>query len=96
MSLRTEQLLSFPEASKIVPGRPAVNSFHRWQTQGIQGHRLETCKVAGRRFTSVEALDRFFDAIDPQPAQDSAPSITPKQRAAAVAAAEQVLVAAGV
>ena len=97
MSLRDEQLVSFPDASKRLPSRPSINTFHRWRMRGIKGHRLETCRLAGRRYTSVEALDRFFDAVDAehQP-QKQAASITPKQRQASIEAAEQILAAAGV
>ncbi len=34
---------------------------------------LETVVVGGRRFTSVEAIQRFIDRLsDPQPAQEAA------------------------
>jgi Protein of unknown function (DUF1580) len=55
----TENLRSFGEASKALPGRPHVSTLHRWAGRGVRGRRLETVLIGGRRFTSLEALKRF-------------------------------------
>ena len=96
MSLRDEEKISFPEASRITPGHPSINTLHRWRLIGLRDERLETCKIGGKRFTSAAALQRFFDATDPDSQQDHAPRVMAKQRQAAIEAAEQSLVAAGV
>ena len=54
-----ESLISFAEAAKRLPGRPHVNSLHRWRLRGVRGVRLESVLIGGKRFTSVEALQRF-------------------------------------
>ena len=38
------------------------STVFRWKTRGSRGSRLETILVGGRRYTSEEALVRFFNA----------------------------------
>jgi len=56
--------------------------------------KLETFKIGGRRFTSLEAIDRFITA---QNADDvpAAPAITPAQRRRQAQAAQTALQEAG-
>jgi hypothetical protein len=60
MNPKTETPLTFKAAAKTLPGRPALSTLHRWRLHGIRGVQLETCRVGGRRFTSVEPLERFI------------------------------------
>ena len=66
--LLNETSLSLSEAAKRVP--PSRNTKHihrttliRWITQGLNGIRLEAVRVGGRWITSVEAIQRFSDAL---------------------------------
>lgn len=61
IDISSETLLSFPEAAKRIPGHPHLSSLHRWRLHGVKGIKLETVKVGGRRYTSVEALHRFSE-----------------------------------
>jgi hypothetical protein len=56
--------------------------------------KLETFKIGGRRFTSLESIGRFIDA---QNADDvpAAPAITPTQRRRQAQAAQRALQEAG-
>ena len=36
------------------------STVHRWRVRGARGVKLETLLVGGRRYTSEEALERFF------------------------------------
>ena len=38
------------------------STVHRWRVRGSRGARLETILAGGRRYTSHEALVRFFSA----------------------------------
>lgn len=38
------------------------STLHRWRQRGIRGVRLETLLIGGARYTSTEALSRFFAA----------------------------------
>jgi hypothetical protein len=57
-----EALLTFADASKMLPGRPSISSIWRWRTSGIRGQRLESVLIGGTRYTSREALQRFIAA----------------------------------
>ena len=57
----TEELLSFAEASLILPGEPHVMTIHRWAKQGLRGKCLESVLLGNKRYTSREALIRFIE-----------------------------------
>ena len=64
----TEHLLSFDEAAKCLPLRYGIKSCHRntverWAREGLRGVRLESLLAGGRRYTSLESLQRFFDEL---------------------------------
>ncbi len=68
LDIKSEQLLTFPEASSMLPKRrngkrTHVATLYRWSTQGCRGVVLETCQIGATRCTSVEALQRFFDRL---------------------------------
>ena len=63
----SEKLISLTAAARIVPKRrgraTAVSTIYRWANRGIGGRRLETLRIGGATFTSIEALQRFFDKL---------------------------------
>ena len=74
ISIESEQLISFAEATRRVPSARSGSQLHpntiwRWAKRGLKtrnGQRvyLETVRLGGANFTSVEALSRFFAALD--------------------------------
>ena len=38
------------------------STVHRWRLRGARGRKLETVLIGGRRYSSQEALLRFFDS----------------------------------
>jgi hypothetical protein len=74
-----ETLVSFSEAPNHIPGRPHISTIHRWRLRGVRGKRLETLLRGGRRYTSLEAIQRFlrlddFDEVaDPNQSRPSVP-----------------------
>ena len=59
-----EDLISLRDAAAIVPaGKVHIATIHRWIKPGLQGINLESMMVGGRRFTSKEALVRFFEQV---------------------------------
>ncbi|MEL7484628.1 MAG: DUF1580 domain-containing protein, partial [Planctomycetota bacterium] len=63
-----EELITLAAAARKVPGRVPGKPVHtatlaRWATRGVGGRRLETLKIGGRLFTSVEALSRFVSGL---------------------------------
>ena len=66
-----EETFSLTEATKRLPcrrkgKRPNVATLYRWAQVGCRGIRLETLCVGATRCTSMEALQRFFDALTAQ------------------------------
>jgi len=61
-----ETLVSLKSARDVIPGkrghRVSASTLHRWQRQGLRGIRLETRVVAGVRYTTFEAIERFISA----------------------------------
>ena len=86
-----ESLITLTQASNRLPTRPHVSTIWRWYTRGVRGVRLETIVIAGRRLTSIEALDRFAAATTAAADGQPAPVRTPRQREQAIAAAERRL-----
>jgi hypothetical protein len=105
IDVSAEQVVSLTEAAKRLPTRrqgkrPNVATLYRWTAIGCRGLILESCQIGGTRCTSVEALQRFFDALTeatgaPQARQASS-RIPSRQRQAAVEKAERRLAAAGI
>lgn len=63
-----ERLISLSQAAKRLPrrddGQPVHrNTVARWARGGIAGVVLETLRVGRRRYTSIEACQRFFEAL---------------------------------
>ena len=57
-----EQLLNLREAAATLPTRPHLCTIHRWRLRGIGGVKLGTVKIGGRRYTTLEELNRFIAA----------------------------------
>jgi len=63
IDLATENLKTLSEAARTLPGGPVhVSTVHRWRLKGVRGIRLETILRGGVRFTTDEAINRFFAA----------------------------------
>jgi hypothetical protein len=83
--LLNQTLLTLKQASKEIPSRPHVATLWRWINRGCRGVRLESWMVGGLRYTSAEAIEKFFAQMNSKPAEPSA------KRAEAIDAAEQEL-----
>jgi hypothetical protein len=95
-----ESLLTLSQAARSLPNLRGdgngVNSatVWRWAMTGCKGVRLESAIVGGIRYTSREALERFFAATTAAADGIAAPVRTSRQREAAIAAAERELASA--
>ena len=104
IDIENERVIPIREAPKHIPGRPNVSTAYRWMTDGVKVSgtnervRLETVKVGGQRFTSIEAIQRFIARTTAASPGDSAPPPRPttRQREAAIRQAERELERAGV
>lgn len=61
--LLEESLIPVPDIPKHSPVRVHKSTCHRWHTRGVREHKLETVLIGGRRYTSLQALGRFWAAI---------------------------------
>ena len=101
IDLTGEKLLTLKEAARLpffrTDGKPRhVAVLYRWASpNGVRGVRLETVRVGGTTYTSLEAARRFVERLsNPTPLKPTDP--TPSQRARQIAAAESRLAAAGI
>jgi hypothetical protein len=89
IDLSSESLLSLADAAKLVPparlGRPvSFQCVLRWVLEGSRAPdgravKLEALRVGGRWVTSREALQRFAEALTPQPDHNADAASTPRQ-----------------
>jgi hypothetical protein len=98
IDIHTETIIPIAEAPKHFPGRPNVSSVYRWFGKGSRGARLETIVVGAKRFTSIEAIQRFIErtTANSPGASSPAPRPTTRQREAAIRRAERELAKAGI
>lgn len=97
IDISAERVLTLTKAAGILPhrrrgSRPHVATLYRWAQRGLRGVRLETLRVGGTLCTSVEALQRFFDALGDDPAS----AATTPRREGQIRSAERVLEEAGI
>lgn len=100
MLILSEQLLTLSAAARAIPGRSGQGvhaaTTWRWVRRGVRGIRLETVLIGGIRYTSREALERFFAAITAIANGETPPIRTPTQRQRQIEAAERELSRAGI
>ncbi len=58
-------IASLGEHGRLWPdGRaPHPETIARWARRGCRGIRLETVLLGGRRYSSLEAIERFFNSL---------------------------------
>ena len=103
IDISTEQVVSLTEATTHLPRRragkkPNVATLYRWAQNGVRGIRLESLMVGGTRCTSLEALQRFFDALTAQAERQtlSPPFRQTSERRRQIEAAERRLAKSGI
>lgn len=67
IDINREELLTLAQAARRIPSRTGkglhVSTVGRWALKGLRGVKLETIQVGGTKYTSKEAVQRFFDAL---------------------------------
>jgi hypothetical protein len=63
-----EELILVRDLPDHLPKQPSGKKLHtsavyRWMKHGVQGVRLETIFIAGCRYSSIEALNRFWQRV---------------------------------
>ena len=52
------------KAGRLLSTNPSPATLWRWAARGVDGVKLETYKIGGRRYTTAEALDRFVARLN--------------------------------
>ena len=97
INLQNEQLIPIRKVPRLLPRqtngkRVHLSAVYRWMQRGRRGVCLEYLKIGGRRFTSIEAVQRFAEACThadqgPSPNERlAAPTSKQRQREAEKAA----------
>ena len=92
MSISHETLVSGGKARRAFPRVPSEATYWRWLLTGVRGVKLESMKIGGRRYTSLEAIERFLTALNTDARSDN--KSTPQT--ARVEAAKKTLDAMGI
>jgi hypothetical protein len=92
----TEHLLTLSQAARSLPNRRGkrgvnVSTVWRWMQRGIRGVRLDSSLIGGIRYTSQEALERFFSAVTAAANGEQVAPLTSRQRERRIQAAEREL-----
>ena len=96
IDIQTETVVPIAEAPRHIPGRPSLATVWRWVLSGTRAGKLDSVLIGGRRFTSVEAIQRFAEQSTAAADGVTAPVRTPRRRERAIAAAERELAEAGI
>ena len=89
IDISTETLLTLSQAASSLPSRPHLSTLHRWRLPpGVRGVTLDTCLIGGRRYTSIEAIERFVAATNAAADGAPAPVRSPARRERDIARAE--------
>ncbi|MGA7702566.1 MAG: DUF1580 domain-containing protein [Thermoguttaceae bacterium] len=107
IDIRSEEIFSLMAATKLRcfgnrrgGKRISVCTLWRWATTGCRGVKLETIMAGGSRATSLEAIERFFEALTLQADGEQTPAPQPPRMTAArrmeIEAAERRLAKAGI
>ena len=92
IDLTTETPITLAKAAQTLPGGAVhVSTIHRWRMKGVRGVRLETFLRGGIRYTTDEAIERFFAATTAAADGDATPVRTSRQRERAIEQAEREL-----
>jgi hypothetical protein len=68
----TETVISLYEARDLMPRPVSYETVTRWVKTGIRGVVLESARFGWRIVTSKEAVHRFLEALNTEPAGTSA------------------------
>lgn len=92
ISLADESLVPLAEVPKRLPARPNgkrvhISACYRWVATGVRGVRLESIRVGGTTYTSLQAIQRFADAVSQRVRPGRDENELPKSRSARIGAA---------
>ena len=96
IDIANETVIPIAEAPHQIPGRPSLATVWRWVLCGTRAGKLESVLIGGRRFTSLESIQRFARQSTAAADGDTPPARTPRQQERAIIAAERECEQAGI
>ncbi|HOW71915.1 MAG TPA: DUF1580 domain-containing protein [Phycisphaerae bacterium] len=75
IDILTEHLIPIRNVPHRLPPRPTgrrvhISAVYRWIQRGVRGVQLETIRIGGTSYTSIEALQRFAERQSRAPTAD--------------------------
>ena len=59
------------KAGRLISTNPSQATMWRWALRGVDGVKLETFKIGGRRYTTPESVEKFVSRLNgPRSAND--------------------------
>ena len=89
IDIANETVIPIAEAPHHIPGRPSLATVWRWVLNGTRAGKLESCLVGGRRFVSLESIQRFAQQCTAAADGNTPPVRTSRQRERAMQQAER-------
>ena len=96
IDIANETVIPIAEAPQHIPGRPSLATVWRWVLSGTRAGKLESFLVGGRRFTSLESIERFAQKSTAAADSDAPASLTSRQREREISRAEREATEAGI
>jgi len=96
IDIGNETVIPIAEAPQHIPGRPSLATVWRWVLTGTRAGKLESFLVGGRRFTSLESIQRFAQQSTAVANGGIPPSRTSRQREREISRAEREAIEAGI
>jgi hypothetical protein len=90
-----ETVIPISEAPQHIPGTPSLATVWRWVLKGTRAGKLQSFCVAGRRFTTLESIQRFAQQSTAAADGDVPPARTLRQREVEISRAEREATEAG-
>jgi hypothetical protein len=68
LSISDDNLIPLSQVPRLFPPRANgktvhISAVYRWAQRGVRGVRLETLKVGGTSYTSMDAVQRFAEEL---------------------------------
>ena len=94
IDVSSESLVPIRDVPRLLPARPSgkrvhVSAVYRWVARGVRGVTLESIKIGGTSYTSMEALARFAEHLTGQVDKHARSTPTPKARQREIDRADQ-------
>lgn len=93
IDIETERIIPIKDVPNHCPGCPHMATVYRWA--GRRQEPLETIKVGGRRYASIEAIERFIRRCTEGPGSTVEAPLSAKRRRE-IEAAERELEEVGI